>query len=404
MELLFGSTPWELTLPKRVTHPPLTEHIGCDVLVVGSGISGSLCAYELCKRGFDVVVLEKRHIGGGSTSASTGLLQYTNDRSLTSCIGLSGEKKGLRFYSLCKQATERLLAIAAELDEKSDLFPRSSLYYASSEDDVRSLRAEYETLHRYGFRAEWWESKQIYDRFGFEKPGAIVTHGDAEVNPYRFSHALLHTAKRRFKLRIYEQTKVAQLKHESETFQISTDREYFATTKHIVFALGYETNEMKPNRNTRIASTFAIMTQQIPNLQEIWHERFLIWESMRPYLYLRTTTDNRIIAGGLDEENLNVKNRNKLLPDKTTQLTKEVEALFPKIGPLTAEYAWAAAFGVTKDGYPYIGEAPHCPGCFFIEAFGGNGMVYSTIAAQIIADTIEFGSHPDAGLFCYSRR
>lgn len=401
MDLQFGSLPWKSTLPSRHVHPPLSESIHCDVLVVGSGISGALCAYELCKRGFDVVVLEKRHVGGGSTSSNTGLLQYMNDRSLTSCIGLFGERKGVRFYTLCKQAAERLLTIAFELDKDSEMFPRNSLYYASSEEDVRSLRAEYDTLHRYGFHTEWWDSEQIRHRFRFDKPAAIVTHGDAEVNPYRFTHALLHTAKNKYKLRIYEHTKVIQVGHEGGIIQIQTDSGYVATAKHAVFALGYETNEMKPNPNTRITSSFAIKTQTIPNLQDVWHERFLIWETRRPYLYLRTSADNRILAGGLDEGDVSTEERNKLLPSKTAQLIKEVEALFPQLAPLIAEHAWAGAFGVTQDGYPYFGEAPHCPGCFFIEPFGGNGTVYSTIASQIIGDMIEFGSHPDAELFSY---
>ena len=28
----------------------------------------------------------------------------------------------------------------------------------------------------------------------------------------------------------------------------------------------------------------------------------LIWETARPYIYMRTTVDNRIIIGGLDED------------------------------------------------------------------------------------------------------
>ena len=36
-----------------------------DYLIVGSGLYGSICAYELTKKGYEVLVIEKRnHIGG----------------------------------------------------------------------------------------------------------------------------------------------------------------------------------------------------------------------------------------------------------------------------------------------------------------------------------------------------
>lgn len=404
MELSYGSLPWYNTIAVKNDHPALAEDTEGDIIVIGAGISGALCAYELGKRGYDVIVLEKRRIGRGSTSANTGLLQYNSDRSLTSCIGLSGEQKGIRFYTLCKQGTERLLSIARELEEDPQLYPRSSLYYASSKEDVNRLQVEYETLRRYGFRAVWWDHYKIKEKLGFDKPAAIVTHGDAEVNPYRFTHLLYKAATSKYKLRIYERTKVTQLKQVNGKVRVQTDTNCVASAKHVVVALGYETNHFKPNPYCTMNSTFSIMSQPIPQLQSLWPNRWLIWETKRPYLYMRTSIDNRMMIGGLDEENISVNRRNQLLQGKALQLTKELEALFPSSAPLQAIFKWAATFGITEDGYPFIGPHPRYPGCFFVEAFGGNGTVYSAIAAQIIGDIIEFGSHPDAELFSYTRR
>ena len=63
-------------------YPPLSQSIRCDALIVGGGISGALLAHELVKRGVDCVMIDRRDIGYGSTSASTALLQYEIDTPL----------------------------------------------------------------------------------------------------------------------------------------------------------------------------------------------------------------------------------------------------------------------------------------------------------------------------------
>ena len=52
-------------------------------------------------------------------------------------------------------------------------------------------------------------------------------------------------------------------------------------------------------KNTTVDTSYAIVTNEIDQF-EGWHERSLIWETARPYLYFRTYR-NRIIVGGLDE-------------------------------------------------------------------------------------------------------
>ena len=79
MDLHDGTPFWPRRDGLLSVHPPLTQDETCDVVVIGGGITGSLAALELTKRGFDVVVIDRRDAGGGSTSASTSMLQYEID-------------------------------------------------------------------------------------------------------------------------------------------------------------------------------------------------------------------------------------------------------------------------------------------------------------------------------------
>ena len=66
-------------------------------------------------------------------------------------------------------------------------------------------------------------------------------------------------------------------------------------------------------------------------------------------------------------------------------------------------YAWSGTFGETEDGLAYIGETPELPGVYFTLGYGGNGMTYSVIAAELIRDAFLGRPNPDAAIFSFER-
>ena len=126
------------------------------------------------------------------------------------------------------------------------------------------------------------------------------------------------------------------------------------------------------------------------------------WESGSPYLYLRTTSEGRIIVGGEDEDFVNAKRRDALISQKTRTLVKKFGRLFPDL-KLEVAYAWAGTFGESKDGLAYIGVHPLFPHCYSALGYGGNGITYSIIAAELIRDQYLGRSNHDAQLFRFGR-
>src|SRR5687767_6616975 len=82
------------------SYPSLQEDAHADIVIMGAGISGSLLAYQLVEAGFDVIIVDKRHAGTGSTAASTSLLQYELDVPLHKLIDMVGEKTAVSAYLL----------------------------------------------------------------------------------------------------------------------------------------------------------------------------------------------------------------------------------------------------------------------------------------------------------------
>ena len=108
------------------------------------------------------------------------------------------------------------------------------------------------------------------------------------------------------------------------------------------------------------------------------------------------------MLGGRDEETNNPKVRQDKLELKTQQLADDFANLFPKLS-FRPEFSWAGTFGVTKDGLPYIGHYEPKPNGLFSLGFGGNGITFSVIAAEIIKNILLEKANPNEAIFALDR-
>ena len=111
MKLYEGNTYWDQTVQEPIHFGRLAGPVKTDVLIVGGGMSGSLCAYVLSSHGMVVTVVEKNEIGKGSSVANTGLLQYRSDKMLCEFADAIGEEKARLFYQMCLEVMNELTVI-----------------------------------------------------------------------------------------------------------------------------------------------------------------------------------------------------------------------------------------------------------------------------------------------------
>ncbi len=148
-------------------------------------------------------------------------------------------------------------------------------------------------------------------------------------------------------------------------------------------------------------NTFAVVTE--PLSRSGLATMPLMWESARPYLYLRSTPDRRLIVGGTDVPFKNAGARDLLLPRQVRRLQEQYLSLFGEELP-TVAYAWAGSFAETRDGLPLIGRVPGMnPRLQFALCYGGNGITYSVHAGDIIRAGIEGRPHALDDVFGFGR-
>lgn len=380
--------------------PPLPGDAGCDVLILGAGITGALIADAMTAEGLSVLVVDRRHPCHGSTSASTALLQYEIDRHLVDLIDKLGRPRAEAAYRACLEGVEAIARLAGELGAEQLQFKRRpSLYLASRHRHVRGLEREAEARHNAGLPCEFLNGKEVR-RLGFDAPAALRSSVAAEIDPWRLAHALLsRSAGRDFAL--YGRTRALGVIERKGALEISTDRGRIRA-KHLIVATGYEADRFLPEKISRLHSTYALVTEPVAIFAG-WPERCLIWESARPYLYLRTTADDRVLVGGMDRRFRNPAVRDALVAKTAGKLLSAARRMFPKI-PMEPAYSWAGTFAETEDGLAYIGAHPRMdPRILFALGFGGNGITYSALAAEILAAKVAGRDHPYADTFSFDR-
>lgn len=401
MDLKSGHPWWAVQNGLPHAFPPLESDLRCDVAVIGAGITGALIADELAAHGHDVVVIDRRDAGGGSTSASTALLQYEIDTHMTELCGKFGEADAVLAYRACAEAIP-LLAERASAFRDVGFAHMSSLYYASKRRHRGDLQDEYALRLRHGFDVTWLEPGAIEERFGFRAPAAILSALAARIDPYAMAYRLLRRMEKAG-TSVFDRTQVERIEVGPRDVVLSTPGGHRLTARHLVVAGGYESQDLLRQRVASNRSSYAFVTEPLHEDQLGPLRDTMLWESARPYLYMRTTADGRLLVGGEDDTVDVAAKRDAQLTRKTQKLRKQVEALLPHL-PVEPAFAWAGTFAETRDGLPFFGpHQEHGSRVLFAMAYGGNGITYSMLGAGLLRALIERRKHPLARLFGFGR-
>lgn len=401
MDLKSGYPFWAIKNGLMTAFPPLTDDVRCDVAIVGGGITGALIADEFSQHGHAVVVLEQRDVGWGSSAASTALLQYEIDTHMTALAQRYGEADAVLAYRACLDAIPQLQAVATELGDV-DFATTDSLYYASKRGHAKDLREEFAMRRAHGLPVEFLEAAAVRERFGIAAPCAILSTVAARVDPYRMACRLLTRLARRGG-HVFDRTTMDRFEVTERGVTLHTPGGACVHAGHVVLAAGYAGQRLLGQRVARTRSSYAFITDPIDADTLGPFASTMVWESARPYLYLRSTGDGRLLVGGDDDAIDLPARRDRRVDAKARALQKKAQRLLPDIAVRPC-FAWAGTFAETEDGLPFFGpHAEHGPRVHFAMAYGGNGITYSMLGGGLLRARIEGREHPLGRLFGFDR-
>ncbi len=396
---LRDSTPLWLDTPRisvlsRKTIPS-TRH---DVIIVGGGISGALAAHALADGKRSILILDRRLPVRGSSIASTAMIQHEIDVPLHQLRTMIGKSRADRVWQRSARAVLRLDEIVSSLRLSCSMERKKTLFLAGDELGSRALRSEFEARAEAGIEATLLDGSHVRDEYGIDRTAAILSDISASANPGQLTAGLLRDVRKRG-AEIVSGIEVTDLKTHGDEVVLATADGHLLSAGHVVFCTGYEFLEKLGNAGHSIYSTWAISSRPKIALPQ-WLKSHLVWEASDPYLYFRTTRDGRLIAGGEDEKSPDAYRSDALLRKKSAVIMRKVAELIG-YDPGKPDYSWAAAFGSTRTGLPMIGEVPGLKNVYSVMGFGGNGITFSQIAAEIVCAAVGGSTDPDAELFSF---
>jgi len=357
-------------------YPQLSEDIKTEVVIIGGGITGILCAYFLQKKGIDSVILEAGKIVSGTTAHTTA--------KITSQHGLIYNKiKNQRGLEIAKQyadanetAITEFKKIISENKIECDFSEQSAYIYTQSDEKIQKMQDELKTAEELGIKASYEEEIP----FSIPIKAAIKFDAQAQFHPRKF---LLPIAKKisESRVRIYERTRAVDLE-EGDEYTIITDSRKKVTAKKVI-----------------IASHYPFYNKAGMYFSRIYTERAYIVaiKADQKYpggMYINAEEPSRSLRGQIsdNEELIFIVGENH----KTGQgkdMVNHYHALIDFAASIFTikdiPYRWSTQDCMTLDGVPYIGRyKADTPNLYIATGFEKWGMTNSMVSAIILRDMI----------------
>ena len=355
---------------ETVRFPSLTRDIDTDVLIIGGGIAGILCAYKLKEAGVGCVLAEAEGICRKITKNTTAKITFAHGLVYDKLTDRYGIDKARMYLCAQRKAEEKYARLCSSIDcdyESCDA-------YVYSLDDGEKIEREISAYKRLGVSAESVDELRLPIRVA----GALRVRGQGQFHPLKFLYAIARD------LPIYEDTKLTEF----QPYRVKTTGGSITYKKLIV------------------ATHFPIFNRHGAFFLKMYQHRSYV-------IALKG-------AGSVDgmyvdesEAGMSFRNYGELLllgggghrTGKQGGGWRELER-FAEMHYKGADIVgkWATQDCMTLDGIPYVGQySANTPDVYVATGFNKWGMTNAMAAADILCDLVRGKPNENAPVFSPSR-
>ena len=360
---------WEETW-KHPAFPPLDGDTDTDVLIIGGGMAGILCAYRLHQAGVPYLLAEAETIGSGTTKNTTAKLTSQHGLIYERLIRLFGTERAKQYLTANQEALEAYRelcrGICCGFEEKDA--------YVYSRNDRKKLERELAALEKLGFHAEFAEQLPL----PFPVAGAVKFPHQAQFHPLEFLAAIAKD------LHICEHTPVQELVGTTAiTPRGRITAKKIIVTTHFPFLNKHGSYFLKLYQHR----SYVIALEHAQNVDGMYVDEAQKGMSFRNY-------GGQLLVGGGDHRT-----------GKQGGGWRELREFAKRYYPQAVETAhWAAQDCMSLDGVPYIGPYSASTDHLYVASgFNKWGMTSSMVAARILSDLVQEKENPYGDVFSPSR-
>lgn len=366
---------WLNTIKKQ-TYKPLQENLETEVLIIGGGISGISCAYELAQFYNNIVLVTMNEFYSGTTGFTTAKITYQQGFLYHDLLKNYDKEQVTKFYEFNKLGLERIKEIIN--NEKIDCdFKEVNGYLYSLHHEDEYINQEYKAYQKLNIPSELTTIQEL-DAL------ALKVEKQAIFHPLKYLESILNKISDRVK--IYENTKIIDIDGKIAT----TEDDFTIKANNIIIATGYP---IYPNYNLFFTKLIPSISYVVVGKAEKEIDNANYVNTIDPIVTLRFH-ENLAIVSGYSHESKEMKSENEEFK-KLTAVAKEKFA----IGDF--EFAWSTRDYDSVDLLPFVGRVKS--NIFIMTGYNGWGMTKSVASAMLIKDLIVGNENQFESLFTPQR-
>lgn len=361
---------WKATAAPLPPFPALQGASQADVVIVGGGITGLTLATLLGAAGRDVVLLEARALGGGSSGNSTGNLYETLSDGLHPVADKWGAEVARQVVESRREAIAFIERHAAQLGVDCAFRRCPVLRYADDASSMQTLEQEYEAERAAGCAVRLSSDAPL----PVGKGNALLLEGQAQFHPLAYVLGLARRAAAEG-CRIFERSPAEAIDEERKLVQTplgSVSARELVLASHTPKGLYAVHAQMAPHREYGIA--WRLDAGSYP--PGIFWGRGSYPHSLRGLEY--GGTSYLMLVG--EEEKVG-------LHDSPACLARLQAFAREHFGAAASEFRWSAQNYHSPDELPFVGRSSASE-AYFATGFATDGLTYGTLAATILADAL----------------
>lgn len=356
-----------VTMP---TFPSLEQDAKTDVLIVGGGMTGLLCAHALSQAGIDHLLIEADTVASGVTGNTTAKITSQHGAVYHKLLQTFGKETARSHWEANEAALARYRALAASMD--CDWKDTDSYLYATG--SPQQLEQELSALQTLGIPADDLTELPL----PFKTTGAIRFRHQAQFHPLKFLSHLISD------LNIREHTR-AQAFHGRTAVtnkgKITAQKIIIATHFPIINKHGSYFLKLYQQRS------YVLGLEGAPTLDGMYRDCTEGGFSLRSH-------GATLLLGGSSH-------RTGKPSSGWSALENAARQWYPSC---RTAYRWATQDCMSLDGLPYIGPySSSTPDLYTATGFNKWGMTGSMVAAQLLCDLVQGKDSPYAPIFSPSR-
>lgn len=346
--------------------PTLKGNRKTDVLIVGGGLAGLLCAWRLQQAGVDYLLIEADRVLGATSGRTTAKITSQHGFIYDKICRRYGADAAKVYYDANQAAVSEYQQICGGLD--CDFETRDNYVYTI--DAPHKLEREWDTLESIGAKMRFSDMLPL----PFRTVGAICFPDQAQFHPLKFASVLARN------LKILEHTTARAFVGNTvltDYGRITAQKIIVATHFPLINKHGFYFAKQYQNRS------YVIALANGPQLNGMYRDEAQSGFSFRNF------GTSLILGGGAHRTG------------KGSTAWEGLESAARHWYPTARlQYRWAAQDCMTLDGIPYIGKYSRCSHELYVATgFNKWGMTSAMVTSKILTDLVQGRRDPYADVF-----